>query len=133
MTRDITLSAVLQNGGTFETAKRGISPLLDILENDPTFLQDAVCTDKIVGKAAAMLFVRCKVRSVHGEVMSKAGDAFLTEYGVPHTFGTLADHIVNRAGTGMCPMEETVLYESDPARAEKLLREKVAALRKETL
>ena len=131
MTNEVTLSAVLSDGGTFQTTKRGISPLLDILETDPTFLQGAVCTDKIVGKAAAMLFVRCGVKSVHGEVMSEAGDAFLTAYRIPHTFDRLTPFIVNRRGDGMCPMEETVLSVDDPQTAETLLRQKVAQLKKE--
>lgn len=80
--------------------------------------------DRIVGKAAALLFVLANVSEVYGEVMSEAGLAVLQQHHIPCTYGTLTAHIVNRRGDGMCPMEQTVLAINEPMPAFKALQEK---------
>ncbi len=107
---------------------RGISPLIRLL-NDETDLSGFSAADQIVGKAAAMLFVKAGVAAVHGVVTSQAGKDYLDRSGVPCSFDTLAPYIVNRAGTGVCPMEETVAGIDDPDEAFAALKAKLAAMR----
>ena len=71
--------------------------------------------DKIVGKAAALLFVLANVSEVYGEVMSEAGLAVLRQHHIPCSYNTLAPYIINRRGDGMCPMEQTIHTIDDPA------------------
>lgn len=50
-------------------------------------------------------------------------------HGIPFTFGKMTERIVNRTGTGYCPMESAVLTTDDVERGYSLLKEKLAALR----
>ena len=108
----------------FASRQAGISPMLDWL-SEKADLHGFAAADKIVGKAAALLFVLAGVSAVYGEVMSEAGLSVLEGHHIPCSYGTLVPYIINRKGTGMCPMEETVQTVSDPATAfEKLLKKR---------
>ena len=97
--------------------------MLDLLSEEVD-LKGFSAADKIVGKAAALLFVLAGVRAVYGEVMSEAGLQVLQKHQVPCSYSTLAPYIINRKGDGICPMEETVQTISDPKAAFHALLEK---------
>lgn len=63
--------------------------------------------DRVVGRAAAMLFVKAGVRAVL-DVMSVGAERLLKAHGVETGCDTLADGILNRDKTGPCPMESAV-------------------------
>ena len=107
---------------------RGISPMMRFI-NEGRDLSGYSVADVIVGKAAALLFVKAGVVAVWGEVMSKAALPVFDSHGISCACRTLVDRIVNRAGTGSCPMELTVAGIDDPDEAETALRQKLAALR----
>lgn len=107
---------------------RGISPMMELLAAGRQ-LSGFSAADTVVGKAAAMLFVRAGVRNVFGEVMSRDALAYLTAHGVTAAYGTLTACIRNRAGTGICPMEEAVRELSDPEEGYRTLAAKLAAMR----
>ena len=110
-------TCVMYKGTTvYASQKTGISPILDWLA-EGTDLRGFSAADKIVGKAAALLFVLAGVKEVYGEVMSKAGLAALQAHGIPCAYGTLTEHIINRRGDGICPFEATVQNTSDPSAA----------------
>ncbi|NLG13752.1 MAG: DUF1893 domain-containing protein [Lentisphaerae bacterium] len=109
---------------TIASSKPGISPMLDIIDQGIDVAGYAVA-DKIVGKAAAMLFVLAKVASAHAVVLGKTALDYLKDNNIPCTYDTLADYIVNRTNTGPCPMEETVRDIDDPKTAfHKLLQKR---------
>ncbi len=108
--------------------KSGISPMLDYLSEGINFAGYSAA-DKIVGKAAALLFAKAGVCEVYGEVVSRAALPVLKRYGIACTWGTLADHIINRRGDGCCPMEETVAAIDDPEEGYEALLKKRATLR----
>lgn len=119
--------AVLQNGAISQTAPgRGIRPILDLY--DAGLLNGAVVCDRIVGKAAAMIFVLGGVEAVYGLVVSAAARTYLLERGIPVWQESGVAQIINRTGTGMCPMEETVLALEDPEVGRQALLEKLAQL-----
>ena len=127
-----TNTCVVCKGDTVYTSQQtGISPMLDWLSEEKD-LRGGAAADKIVGKAAALLFVLAGVREVYGEVMSEAGYQALQAHGIPCTYGTLTPYIVNRQGTGMCPMEQTVLTIDDPKTAFRALLQKREELRNKT-
>ena len=123
------LTCILQKGDNVLTSTQtGIRPLLEWIDEKQD-TRDGAAADKIVGKAAALLYVFMGVRAVYAEVLSAGGLRTLQAHGIRAEYGTLTDYIVNRAGTGMCPMEETVQTVSDPAEALAALRATAARLR----
>ena len=106
---------------------RGVKPIVGWIEEGAD-LKDAAVFDTIVGRAAAMMYILAGVGFVYGRVMSRGGAAELEKAGISYEAGEYTDRIVNRQGTGMCPMEETVLEITDPEEAFSALKAKIAAL-----
>ena len=113
-----------KSGEWFTADGRGIAPVLKLMAERGD-LSGHSAADVIVGKAAAMLFVKAGVAAVHGRVMSEAGKKYLEERGIPCTWDTLTERIINRAGTDVCPMEKTVADIEDAELGYKALRAKV--------
>ena len=113
--------------GTLCTKKRGIAPLLGIYEERGE-LSGALAFDKVVGKAAAFLYVLLNVFSVYAEVMSVSALEVLERYGIDTDFDECVPAIINRDGTGFCPMESTVLSIDDPNEALAAVKEKLKEL-----
>lgn len=84
--------------------------------------------DLVVGKAAAMLFVKCGIAGVFAKVLSESGKAVLEKHDVPFEFEVLTEKIINRAGTDICPMEKAVSDAEDPEAAYLLLCERLKTL-----
>lgn len=101
-------------GEVFTSTLRGVSPLLEWIDGDVN-LQGFCAADKAVGKAAALLFAYAGVAAVYATVMSQPAMAVLTRFGIPYSYQTGTERIINRAGTGQCPMELAVAGIDDPA------------------
>ena len=86
---------------------RGISPMMRFIAEGRD-LSGYSAADVIVGKAAAMLFVKAGITAVHGKVTSTAARDYLQQHGTPCTWDSLTESIINRTGTDICPMEKTV-------------------------
>ena len=117
-----------RSGEFFTDDGRGISPVMRFI-SEGRDLSGYSTADVIVGKAAAMLFVKASIVSVHGRVMSESGKAFLETHGIPCSYDVLTDRIINRKGTDICPMEKTVADIDDPETAYTALAKKIAELR----
>ena len=61
--------------------------------------------DKIVGRAAAFLYVKLGAAGVYAPVMSRGAKELLAEYNIPAEADELTENIRNRQNTGLCPME----------------------------
>ncbi len=110
-----------------QTTARGIQPLLDWLDSgEDTWACSAA--DKVVGKAAAHLYCLLGVRRVHGNVMSLAAMRLLRHNGVEAYWDTLTENIRNRAGTGLCPLEEATLDIDEPEDALPIIRAALSRL-----
>lgn len=122
-------SLVLYDGKEFiEENGKGLSPLLKLL-SEKNDLSRFCAADKIIGKAAALLFVLLKIKNVYGEVLSRKAIPILEKYGINYSFGTVTDSIKNRYGTGICPMEQTVEGIDDADTALKAIKEKIKTMR----
>lgn len=123
------LTCILQKGDAVLTStQRGIRPLLEwIGANADT--AGASAADRIVGRAAALLYVYMGVKEVYAEVLSEGGLAVFRGSGIRAEYGVLTPRIINRAGTGICPMEQAVLAVTDPAEALAALRARAQELR----
>lgn len=100
---------------------RGVSPLLEWIDGGVN-LQGFCAADKAVGKAAALLFAYAGVDAVYAAVMSEPAMVVLSHYNIPYTYQTGTDRIINRAGTGQCPMELAVADVDDPAEGLAVIR-----------
>ena len=117
------------NGEFFTDDGRGISPMIGFIE-DGKDLHGYSAADVIVGKAAAMLFVKAGIICVHGKVMSESGKAFLEKHGIPCTYDILTEKIINRQGTDICPMEKAAADIDDAAEGCIVLKKRLEELRK---
>lgn len=98
---------VAKHGVIIARAKgEGISPAIDML--DAAKLSGAIVFDRIVGRAAAAIFVSGGAKSVYAKVMSKSAKEFLEANKVAASHLELVEKIQNRVRNGVCPMEKTV-------------------------
>lgn len=81
--------------------------------------------DKVVGKAAAMLFIKAGVTAVHAVTLSQSGQRLFEKHGIKYSFESLTEHIINRSQTGLCPMEQTVSETDDIDTGVKLIMKKL--------
>lgn len=84
--------------------------------------------DVIVGKAAAMLFVKAGIAEVYGKVTSAAGRDYLIRHNIPCSWDTLTESIINRKGDDICPMEKTVADLCDAQEGYEALKARLLAL-----
>lgn len=119
-------TCVLCKGDTMYTStERGVKPLIDWLDRGVD-VNGFFAADKVVGKAAAFLYVLLGVKEVYAHVMSEGAIHTLTENGIGTRYDVSAEHIVNRAGTGYCPMEEAVSGLTAPEEALAAVRKRLA-------
>ena len=111
----LTLVVKSADGTLHRYTQRGVKDLLTLVTESPEVLRDALIADKAVGKAAAACMAVGGVRHVHADVMSEPALALLQAHGVKAEYDQLVDHIINRAGTGWCPMEQLSRDIDDPA------------------
>ena len=121
---------VLCNGNKLYTStKRGVAPMLEFIDNKID-LKGFSVADKVVGKAAAALFVHAGVREIHTDVISKPAADFLCAKGITFTYNLLVDNIINRKGDGICPMEQVTADIDDTDEAIAAIRKRLEELRK---
>ena len=126
---DSILTCVLCRGETvYQSEKKGIAPMMGFLD-DGINLCGFCAADRIVGRAAAFLFILAGVRSLYAEVLSESALRVLNEHGISVSYGTLTPYIINRKGDGPCPMEHAVRDIDDPYVARAVLSAKLAELR----
>lgn len=124
LTHDPALTCVVtKNAASLTAYDRGIRPVLDWLQSDPDFLSGAAAADKVVGKAAALLFIHARIASLHAQVISRPALDILSTHQLPTTYDHLVERISNRAGDGLCPMESRVLEITDAAEAYAVLKD----------
>ncbi|MBD8960997.1 MAG: DUF1893 domain-containing protein [Ruminococcaceae bacterium] len=83
-----------------------------------------------MGKAAAMLLEKYGVSEIYAQVTSKYAVAYLNDKNTVLTYDIKVDHIINRSGTGMCPMEKAVLNVNNADEGEKLIRDTINSMMK---
>ncbi len=116
---------VSRDGKLYRSADRGIRPLMTWLREDSRFCEGGCAADRVIGKAAALLFVYGGIRAVYAGVISELALAVFQTAGVHVEYGRLVPHIVNRDHTGFCPMETLVTSVDSPEEAFRLLSETV--------
>lgn len=106
---------VLNNDEIYTSRDRGVKPLLDWYGN--VNFQDAYVADKVVGKAAAFLYVLFKIKELYATVISEPAYQVLMDNNINVCFDEKVKAIRNRDNTGFCPMETAVWNIDNPTEA----------------
>ena len=112
---------------TFTSTANGIKPLNWWLRDGCRF-EGFSAADKVVGRAAAFLYVLLGVKEIYAEVLSESAISVLDRYGIEWSYGKLVKNILNRTGDDLCPMEKIALGHEDPDEAYSALKVKIAEL-----
>lgn len=114
---DVTLTSTLT----------GIQPMVSYLQ-EQTVLHGFSAADKIVGKAAAMLFVLAGIKAVYANVMSIDAIIILKQNNIATSYAVQTKEILNRKGTDICPMEQAVQNIQQPKAAYAAIQSKLQQL-----
>lgn len=103
-------SCVIRNGAQVRTFReRGVKDLFRLLDEEPQLLRGAFVADKVVGKGAAALMILGGVEEVYADVASTPALELFAAAGVRVACALEVPQIINRAGTGRCPVETLCL------------------------
>lgn len=98
--------AVRTGGGSVMLAQgRGIMPLWEIYSRAPHALKGAMVADKVIGLGAAALMAAAGVSAAYAPAVSRRAYDFMRTHGIDVAASSIAPFIINRAGTGQCPLE----------------------------
>lgn len=122
----LTLAAVKGNE-TITSRERGVKPLMELIDGGKS-LEGYSAADKVVGAAAAYLYVLLDVKELYAGVISRRAADILEKYRIAIEYDTLAEAIINRTGTEYCPMETAVSNAVSPENALELIRAKLIEL-----
>lgn len=121
-------TCVMVKGEAVDTSmERGIRPLFQIVKSR-TDREGYSAADKVVGKAAAFMYVLMKVREVFAQVISVPALEVLEGAGIEVSYGECVTAIRNRTDTGFCPMESAVLDVKEPEEAYSVLEKRIERL-----
>ena len=113
-----------KEGKCLFSEKHGIAPMMDFIA-DGIDLSGYSVADLVVGKAVALLFVKCGIKRVFAKTLSESAKRVLELYGVDYEYETLTQKIINRDGTDICPMEKAVSNTDDIEKAYLILQNKL--------
>jgi len=132
-------AALLMSGGhtcvlcrgdeTLTSDEHGPAPLVDWLSAGVD-LAGFSAADRVVGRAAALLYVTGGVVAVHAVLASEPASVVLAAHGIGFSAEQTVPAILNRSRTGSCPMEAAVAGTHDPKLAVPLLRAAIESMRK---
>lgn len=113
----------------FSSSFIGVKPLLQFMaEAQPLPGNDLVLIDKVIGKAALLLAKRLGIRTIYTPVASEAALSSAAHHGIDLQAASVVPFITNRALTGMCPLEASVLDTNDPLQGEVNIRAAIRIL-----
>lgn len=85
--------------------QKGVRDLFSLLNSNPDKLAGAIIADKVIGKGAAALMILGKVKAVYADVISQPALNLFEDVRMEVLYETLVPNIINRTGTGICPVE----------------------------
>lgn len=121
--------SLCKNGNCLFSDKKGISPMMDFIAEGVNLTGYSVA-DLVVGKAAALLFVKSGIVNVFAKTLSESGKRILENNGIPFEYEILTERIINRAGTDICPMEKAVATTDSPELGYELLKAQLKVLKR---
>lgn len=122
-----TLAAV-KGGYVFTSCERGVKPLIGLLDSNDGIRRFSAA-DKVVGKAAAFLYVLLEAEAVYADVISIPALEVLERHKIHAEYSSLTEAIRNRTNTGFCPMETAVIEISEPEKALTAIRKRLSMMK----
>ena len=119
--------AVCREGEYHAVNGRGIAPLLTQIKERGS-LKGYSVADKIVGSAAAFRLIEAEAAEVFADTISVRAIKLLTDAGIVVSYENVTDHIINRSGDDLCPMEKTALAMTESAGAYGIFSRKLAEI-----
>lgn len=101
---------------TFTSSEPGIKTLVKLAKGNTDYSDFSAC-DKIVGRAAAFLYVLLGVKEVHASVMAKLAIQILDRAEIKYSADEFADTILNKDKSDICPVEASVIRSGSPVKA----------------
>lgn len=99
-------SCVISNGSnTLICNEKGVKDLLRLLTVSPEMLKGAMVADKVIGKGAAALMILGGVSEIYADVISNPALSLLNGTDIKVSYNIIVQNIINRSGTGICPVE----------------------------
>lgn len=120
--------ALVCGGDEIVRFERGVVPLLNLYDAKKD-VRSYSAADRVIGKAAAFLYVLLGVKHIYAEVLSEPAEQVLLGHGIHVEAQERVERIVNRAKNGLCPMESATVDIEDPQVALAAIRKQLAALR----
>lgn len=102
---------------------RGVADLYQLYTTTPASLANAFVVDKVVGKGAAAIMAVAGIDAVYADVISKPALALLRGAGIDADCKETPDNIINRARTGICPVEALCANVASPSDCIPLIKE----------
>ena len=120
LSRELTCLVIWETG-RFESQKRGVAPLLELLQTQGS-CPNGKAADKVVGRATAFLYKLLQIKTLHAGVISQGALEVLQQSSITVTYDTLVPGIRNRTDTGPCPMEAATANCETPEEALNAIR-----------
>jgi hypothetical protein len=120
---------ILSDDKSYISYDRGVKPLLDIIDEKYN-VKGGISADKVVGKAAAMLYILLEIKELHACVISDLALKTLSKSRINVTYDQKVPMIRNRTDTGFCPMEQATMEIDDPAEAFVVIKTTLETLRR---
>ena len=118
---------VVKNGKVlFETESHGLNDLVKMINQLQSSMKGSSVADRIVGRAAALLFIYSGVSAVFAPTISDGGIEILDNNNVFHEFEKRVPRILNSKKTDVCPFEKLVAELSSPEEAYERLKARCA-------
>lgn len=89
----------------FRSKKDGVGGLLAFVKKRGRRHRDLVVFDKVVGRAAALLFVYLGAKEVYGLRGSESASRTLRQFKIKFSFSQTIKNVLNKDKTGPCPLE----------------------------
>lgn len=119
------LTLALYDGKKLITSReRGIKPLLNLFESGKDF-KNFSAADKVIGKAAAFMYVLLGIKEIFSDVVSEKALEVFKNYSIHIEYNQCSSNIINRTKTDICPMEKAVLNIGSEKEAYKAIRAKL--------
>jgi len=109
--------ALREGGLLFESDKRGILPLYSFIDKFGEEASGAWIGDTVVGRGGALLLVKARAGYLYAGLISDRACKILEQAAVPFDYAERVPYILNREGTGACPVEALTAEIDDPDEA----------------
>lgn len=124
---DNSLTCAACGDDIFTSRERGVKPLLQLYESGRDYSKYSFA-DKVVGRAAAFMYVLLNVKEIYCVTVSELAADILKEHRIKLYYENIVPAIKNRRGNGFCPMETAVKNISQPKEAYEAIVKRLAEM-----